>query len=109
MPSGSQDINVKVLALIGAVSVILFVALVISAQAWFSREFAMQKQREFVDVPFAELQTIKQKQYGDLNAPAHEVTEKAEDGSMVTLKVIPIDEAMRMVVQKYGPGGAQAH
>lgn len=96
MPSGSHDINVKVLALMGIVSAILSVSLIVSAQAWFRYEFDQENQRKYVNVPFRELEELKTEQAAALNAPPHTVE---ADGA--TRKVIPIDEAMRMVVQKY--------
>ena len=43
MPSGSHDINVKMLALMGIISTILVVALIVATQAWFRYEFAYEE------------------------------------------------------------------
>lgn len=96
MPSGSYDINVRLLALMGIVSTILVVALVVTAQAWFRYEFQQENVRKYEDVPNRQLQELTQTQLADLHAPAHVV--EAEGGR----RVIPIDQAMVLVVKKYG-------
>ena len=97
MPSGSHDINVKVLALMGIVSTILVVSLVVATQAWFRYEFDQENERKYINVPYRQLEDLKQAQWAELSAPQHTVE---FDG--VTRQVIPIDEAMQLVVEKYG-------
>ncbi len=97
MASGSHDINVKLLALMGVLSAILVYALIISTQAWFRYEFQQEYDRKFVQTPFAELVELKQTQLDALNAPAHHADPIERDRV-----VIPIDDAIRGVVAKYG-------
>ncbi len=96
MPSGSHDINVKLLALMGIISAILMVSLVVATQAWFRYEFAQENQRKYIDVPYRQLEELKRAQLAELNTPQHTVE---FDGEQRT--VIPIDEAMRLVVEKH--------
>jgi hypothetical protein len=99
MPSGSHDINVKLLALMGILSTILVFALVIATQAWFRYEFQQERQRKFIDVPFAELVELKESQLAQLNAPEHFADPAERDR-----RVIPIDDAIDAMVKKYGQG-----
>jgi hypothetical protein len=96
MPSGSHDINVKLLALIGIVSTILMVSLVVATQAWFRYEFGQENQRKYIDVPYRQLEDLKQAQLADLHAPQHTVE---FDGKYRT--VIPIDEAVQKVIDNH--------
>ncbi len=95
MPSGSHDINVKLLALMGIVSAILVFSLVVATQAWFRYEFQQENQRKYVDVPFAELVDLQESQRSALNADPHYAD--AEKDRVI----VPIDMAMRGVVEKY--------
>jgi len=99
MPSGSHDINVKVLALMGIVSTVLTVALIVATQAWFRYEFNKENERKYVNVPYGELVEIKSTQLEALSAPAHTVEVKLEGEPTVTRNVIPIDEAMGLVIE----------
>ena len=45
MPSGSHDINVKLLVLMGILSTILVIALVVATQAWFRYEFQQERRK----------------------------------------------------------------
>ncbi len=97
MPSGSHDINVRVLALIGVISAILVYALIVATQAWFRYEFARENERKYVNVPFAELEQLKQAQLQELQVDPHPVSPDQPD-----TWVIPIDRAMQEVVKQYG-------
>jgi len=97
MPSGSHDINVKLLALMGIVSAVLVFALIVATQAWFRYEFAQENQRKYIDVPFAELVELKQGQLTELNQAPHYADPNGQDRV-----IIPIDMAMHEVVRKYG-------
>ncbi len=103
MPSGSHDINVKLLTLMGIISTILVIALVVATQAWFRYEFQQENQRKFVDVPFPELVALQESQSSALNAERHYADPVEKDRL-----VIPIGEAMDEVVRKYGHAGAEA-
>lgn len=94
MPSGSHDINVKLLALMGILSTILVIALVVATQAWFRYEFQQENNRKYVEVPFAELVEINEAQRSALNADPHYADPNAEDRI-----VIPIDMAMKEVIK----------
>lgn len=94
MPSGSHDINVKLLALMGIVSAILVFALVVATQAWFRYEFAQENDRKYVQVPFAELVELKETQMTQLYTAPHPVgADEPEQW------VIPIDKAMDRVIE----------
>ena len=97
MTSGSHDINVKLLALIGIVSAILLFALIVSTQAWFRYEFQQENQRKYVEVPFPELAELKESQLSALNAAPH-YADPAEKDRII----VPIDTAMRGVIKEYG-------
>ena len=97
MPSGSYDINVKLLALLGVISTILVVSLVVATQAWFRYEFAQENQRKYIDIPYRPLETLKQDQLDELNAPRHTVVDLDSEPRTV----IPIDEAMQVVIEKH--------
>ncbi len=97
MPSGSHDINVKLLALMGIISTILVFALVVATQAWFRYEFQQENKRKYVDVPFAELVVLQESQSAALTADPHYADMDEKDRI-----VVPIDMAMRGVVEKYG-------
>jgi len=101
MTSDSHDINVKLLVLMGIVSAILGVSLVVATQAWFRYEFAQENQRKYVDVPFPELAALKASQLAGLNAEPHYADPVEKDRL-----VIPIGEAMDLVVAKYGSASA---
>ncbi len=94
MPSGSHDINVKLLTLTGILSTILVVALVVATQAWFRYEFAQENNRKYVEVPFTELVEIQESQLAALNADPH-YADPAEKDRVV----IPIDMAMNEVIK----------
>ena len=94
MPSGSHDINVKLLALMGIVSTILVVALIVATQAWFRYEFAQENDRKYVQVPFAELVELKETQLEQLHTAPHPVGADDPD-----LWVVPIDKAMQQVIE----------
>jgi len=96
MPSGSHDINVKFLALMGIVSAILIFSLIVATQAWFRYEFQQENQRKYVEVPFAELAELKESQLTALNADPHYADPEEKDRV-----VVPIDMAIHGVVQKY--------
>lgn len=94
MPSGSHDINVKLLALMGIVSTILVYALIVATQAWFRYEFAQENDRKYVQVPYAELVELKETQLAELHAAPHPVGE--DDPG---LWVVPIDKAVQQVIE----------
>lgn len=96
MPSGSHDINVKVLALMGIIGTILVVSLVVATQAWFRYEFAMENQRKYIDVPYRPLVELKQAQLAELNAP---VKTHMVDGEEV-VELTAIQWAMNEVVEQ---------
>ena len=91
MPSGSHDINVKLLALMGIVSTILVFSLVVAAQAWFRYEFALENERKFVNVPFRPLVKLEEEQLAELN-------KRVMVGSGETTA---IDWAMQQVVKEH--------
>lgn len=97
MPSGSHDINVKLLALMGIVSAILVYALIVATQAWFRYEFAQENNRKYVRVPYAELVELKETQLAQLHAAPHPAGADGPD-----LWVIPIDKAMDQVIETNG-------
>ncbi len=99
MPSGSHDINVKLLSLMGIISAILVYALVIATQAWFRYEFQQENLRKYVQVPFTELVELKESQLAELNAKEHFADPVEQDRI-----VIPIDDAIDLVVAKYAQG-----
>lgn len=99
MPSGSYDINVKLLSLMGIISAILVYALVVATQAWFRYEFQQENQRKYVQVPFTELVELKESQLAELNAEKHFADPVERDRI-----VIPIDDAIDLVIEKYGEG-----
>ncbi len=94
MPSGSHDINVKLLALMGIVSAILLVALIVATQAWFRYEFAQENQRKYVDVPYAQLVSLNEAQAAKLNRV---VKTGQVDGKEVAVTVIQwgMDQAIK--------------
>lgn len=94
MPSGSHDINVKLLTLTGILSTILVIALVVATQAWFRYEFAQENNRKYVDVPYTELVQAQEAQRAALNAAPH-YADPAEKDRLV----IPIDMAMKEVIR----------
>jgi hypothetical protein len=94
MPSGSSDINVKLLTLTGILSAILVFSLVIATQAWFRYEFAQENKRKYVDVPYSELVELNEAQLSALNADPHYADPSEKDRV-----VIPIDMAMKEVVR----------
>jgi len=94
MPSGSHDINVKLLTLISILSTILVVALVVATQAWFRYEFQQENDRKYVQVPFTELVEIQEAQLAALNADPHYADPNEKDRI-----VIPIDMAMNEVIK----------
>lgn len=94
MPSGSHDINVKLLALMGVISAILVVALIVATQAWFRYEFAQENQRKYIDVPYRQLEELKEAQLADLNAPVGVIE---IGGKQVELTAI--DQAMLKVIE----------
>ncbi len=102
MPSGSHDINVKVLTLIGVISTILTVALIVATQAWFRYEIAKENERKYINVPNRQLAEIMTTQADALNAPAHTVEVKVEGEPTITKRVIPVDEAMQLVIEQNG-------
>jgi hypothetical protein len=97
MPSGSHDINVKLLALMGVVSTILIVALIVATQAWFRYEFSQENNRKYVQVPFRELVELQETQLSELHAPAHPAGPDEPDRW-----VVPIDAAMQQVIEQNG-------
>ena len=99
MPSGSHDINVKLLVLMGALSTILLFSLIVATQAWFRYEFQQENQRKYINVPFTELVELQESQLADLNAAPHYADPVEKDRI-----VVPIDMAMQGVVTKYGSG-----
>ncbi len=94
MPSGSHDINVKLLVLMGILSTILVIALVVATQAWFRYEFQQENNRKYVEVPFTELVEIQETQLKAMNAAPHYADPSAKDRI-----VIPIDMAMKEVIK----------
>jgi hypothetical protein len=103
MPSGSHDINVKLLALTGIVSAVLVYSLIVATQAWFRYEFQQENQRKYIDVPYAELAELQASQQAALNADPHYADPEEKDRV-----IIPIDMAMRGVVQKYAKTQSKA-
>ena len=94
MPSGSHDINVKLLALMGIVSAILLVALIVATQAWFRYEFAQENQRKYVDVPYAQLVALNEAQAAKLSRV---VKTEQVDGKEVAVTAIQwgMDQAIK--------------
>jgi hypothetical protein len=96
MPSGSHDINVKMLSLMGIVSTILVVALVVATQAWFRYEFQQENERKYINIPYRELVELEEAQLAELDEP-----EKVVEFDGQQRVVIPIDEAMQMVIAEH--------
>ena len=96
MPSGSHDINVILLALMGIVGTILVVSLVVATQAWFRYEFDQENQRKYIDVPYRPLEELKSAQLAELDEPAYTVRFESE-----VRTVIPIDEAIALVIAEH--------
>ena len=99
MPSGSHDINVRLLTLMGIVSTILIVALVVATQAWFRYEFQQENRRKYVEQPFPELVELKETQLAALHASPH-TAEKTEADPRDRI-IVPIDMAMREVIRRH--------
>jgi len=91
MPSGSHDINVKLLVLMGIISTALVVSLIVATQAWFRYELAQENQRKFIDVPYTPLVELKETQLAELEKPV-----PAGEGEQTS-----IEWAMQEVVKEH--------
>jgi enhancing lycopene biosynthesis protein 2 len=91
-----QEVNVPLILTIGAVSVILLVVIVIGTDAWYlatNREINAENFRQYPDMTS---ETVQDSQRSVLTTPAHWLDEKH------TAAAIPIDEAMKIVVERHG-------
>ena len=104
MPSGSHDINVKLLALLGVVSTVLVISLIVATQAWFRYEFAQENQRKYIDVPYTPLVELETQQLQSLNAEPHYNDPETKDRV-----VAPIDMAIKEVVKRHSKKTASAN
>jgi hypothetical protein len=94
MPSGSHDINVKLLVLTAALSTVLVFSLIVATQAWFRYEFQQENQRKYVDVPYSELVELQESQLAAMNAPMHYADPDEKDRI-----IIPIDMAVNEIIR----------
>lgn len=90
-----QDANVPLLAVIGAVSVLLILIIVIGVEAWFLSEQNAEIARKFDNTPVTWLQELKTEQQAKL-----ETTRWVDRGKGIVQ--IPIEEAMKLIVKDDG-------
>lgn len=89
-----QDINIPVVLTVGVVSVLLLVVVVLGAQAWFSYQKELERQRKWAVPPvireMVSLQDLRSAQLASL-------TKYAWADANQQAVVIPIDQAMSAV------------
>jgi hypothetical protein len=101
MATKTSDMNIPVLATIGVTSVILVVVIVLGAQGWIRTQTAREYEAKVVNQPNLALQNLN-------SAAESHLTEYRWIDRDNNIAAIPLNEAMREVVRRYGQGGELA-
>jgi len=91
-----QEVNVPLIAAVGAVSVILLVVIVIGTSAWYLSYDQEVTAENYDTYPDLTIKAVQDAQLTRINAPAHWVD------AQHTVAAIPIDQAMQVVIDSQG-------
>ncbi len=88
-------------SLVGFIGVVLLVVTMLGVTALYYNVKASQEQDVVLDEPFIEVERVRTEQEQRLTAPAR--WEERDEGGEVTRElIIPLERAMKIVVEEYG-------